>query len=94
MSGRSDFIENGGHAVCAHEERWTAYKAQLDRIERKLDDQHQRLYIGNGTPALTSVVAKHEQVLTALVWTTGTLVTAMIVAGVGLTVRAIFRGVS
>jgi hypothetical protein len=96
MSGRSDYIQghNENHEKCLHEGRWEIISAQLARIENKLDDHNKRLFLGNGTPALATTVSKHDQVLSALVWTTGTLVTSMIVAGVGLTIRAIFKGVS
>lgn len=109
-TGRSEFVENGGHPVCLHPERWQMVldeikaaraeahnEAQL--LAMKLDaitrdrDEHSRTLYGNGVPGLKETVTRHDQVLSALVWTTGTLVTSMIVAGVGLTIRAIFKGV-
>lgn len=110
-TGRAEFIEQGGHAVCLHPERWQMVldeikaaraeaKAEAAIITMKLDaiakdkDDHSRTLYGNGKAGLKETVSKHDQILTALVWTTGTLVAAMIVTGVGLTIRAIFRGLS
>jgi hypothetical protein len=52
MSGRSEFIGNGGHAVCLHTERWDVTLATMQRIERKLDHHNQKLFEGNGHEAI------------------------------------------
>jgi hypothetical protein len=66
MSGRSDFIENGGHLGCKFPERWQevhddrkAFKDILTRIEGKLDtlaNDHNhhvtKMFQGNGKPAI------------------------------------------
>lgn len=110
MSGRSEFVEAGGHSICLHPERWQMVldeikaaraeaKTEAQMLAMKLDniakikEDHNRTLYGNGVPGLKEMVTRHDQVLSALVWTTGTLVTSMIVAGVGLTIRAIFKGV-
>ena len=66
MTGRSEFVENGGHAVCHFPARWQevqddrrAFKESLERIEAmltKLSDDHdehvKKLFEGNGHPAI------------------------------------------
>ncbi len=66
MSGRSEFIENGGHLGCKFPERWQevqddrkAFREALGRIESdlqaiksKLDHHHSRMFIDNGSPSI------------------------------------------
>jgi hypothetical protein len=52
MSGRSEFIANGGHAVCLHTERWDVTLETMQRIERKLDSHNKKLFEGNGHEAI------------------------------------------
>ena len=63
---------------CIHEERWAELSKKLDRIESKLDDQHKRIWIGNGTPALNQTLRDHDQIIRIIIWVTGTVSTAVI----------------
>ena len=64
-TGRSEFVENGGHAVCLHEERWGIILAKLTKIEEKLDHHHYRMFVDNGSPSiqtrLTQGIARFEE---------------------------------
>ena len=72
---------------CLHEERWGVIKGALERIETKLDDQHKRIWVGNGAPALNATLQKHDQILSALVWVVGATATAAI----GLAIKVLFK---
>jgi hypothetical protein len=66
MSGRSDFIEHGGHTSCHFPAKWQeveddrkAVREALARIELKLadiddkvDHHHKRMFIDNGSPSI------------------------------------------
>jgi hypothetical protein len=51
---------------------------KLTRIERMVDDIHERLFVGNGKPSLTTLLDRHDQQLAALRWALGVVIVAMI----------------
>ena len=51
---------------------------KLERIERMVDDIHQRLFVGNGKPALMTLIDRHDQQLGALRYVVGALFLATI----------------
>ena len=82
------------HEVCLHPERWQEVRDALKRIEDKLDrlddshgDLHKRMFVGNGTPAMTVRIDRCERVAAAGTWIAALCVTAI----VGLIVAAIRR---
>lgn len=83
-------MNHPGGLICLHEERWSELSKKLDRIESKLDDQHKRIWVGNGVPALTQTIRDHDQTLRIITWVAGTTATAVI----GIVVALVFKGVN
>lgn len=91
-TGRSEYIQAGGHAVCLHPERWQetrdelrAVRDSLKRIEGMVKelsedhgDLHKRMFVGNGQPSIKAVVDKHDIILSALLWVTGAATSGVI----------------
>ena len=51
---------------------------KLARVERMVEDIHERLFIGNGKPSLTTLIDRHDQQLGALRWVLGVVVVAVV----------------
>ena len=51
---------------------------RLRRLERMIEDIHQRLFIGNGRPSLTTQIDRHDQQLGAIRWVLGATIVVLI----------------
>ena len=72
---------------CQHEVDWATIKLHVENSARDIADIKKCLLVGNGTPAMTTRMAKVEQIADAGRWLAGVVITAI----VGLAV-AVFSG--
>ena len=66
-------------------------KATLERIEKKLDDMHYRMFQGNGTPALMTRVDRMERVQAVGLWAVGLVTGGGIVWGAAAIVGHVIK---
>lgn len=51
---------------------------RLDEIKEQGQSTHQKLFVGNGEPALARKVDRHDLMLTAIFWLLGTIGIAVV----------------
>ena len=51
---------------------------KLARVERMVEDIHERLFVGNGKPSMMTLIDRHDQQLGALRWVLGVVVVAVV----------------
>jgi hypothetical protein len=66
-------------------------RATLERIEKSLNEIHQKLFIGNGTPALTVRVDRMERVQAVGLWAVGLVTGGGIVWGTAAIVGHVIK---
>jgi hypothetical protein len=77
------------HKACLHEDRWDGICRQQAETHLMVKDIHQRLFIGNGTPATMTRIDRLERIAAVLLWVTSTVGGACIVAIVGIIVKIV-----
>lgn len=95
----ADEKKRNGSQGMNHDERFNQIcNPVLTRIDLKLGEIHKAIFVGNGTPAITTRLAKgdeklkqHDKYFTALFWIAGAISTPLIVAGVVAGVKILLR---
>ena len=59
-------------------------RPKLDNMERKLNDIHAFIFVGNGKEAFSVRVASNTQICRVLIWMNGVFLVALITGFVGL----------
>ena len=67
-------------------------KETLERIERKLDELHGRMFVGNGTPSISVRIDRVEQVQKVALWVASALGGGGLAAGGTALFMYLFRG--
>lgn len=52
--------------------------SKLDRVEKMVEEIHERLFLGNGRPPLVTLIDRHDQQLSTLRWALGVCFVAVI----------------
>lgn len=71
------------HLVCLHEDRWAQLQADIAEIKKSTRETHDKIFVGNGTPAFTVRLDRVERVTDILTYITGAVCLAAIIAGLG-----------
>jgi hypothetical protein len=66
-------------------------KETLHRIEAKIDEMHSKMFIGNGTPAMTVRIDRLETFKAVTVWAAGLVTGGGIVWGAATIVGHVIR---
>lgn len=66
-------------------------KDTLARIERTLNEMHNKMFVGNGTPAVMVRIDRVERVVQAAMWAAGLLGGTGLVAGVSAIVLHVWK---
>lgn len=79
------------HLVCLHEERWLQMAKEIVDTKTLIQDIHDKLFIGNGTPPLTMRVDRVERFLFAIGTAIGTVILAGLVGGATVLFNHMFK---
>lgn len=74
---------SGPHVVCTKEASISAIETKVDGIQKSVE-RIEYAIVGNGQPGLKTIVAKHDQLLTGIMWVVGVIGTGVASIAVAL----------
>ena len=83
---------NNPHLICLHEERWETIRSELKEIRALSQSTHDRLFMGNGTPAVVVRLDRVERIAGALVAVVSSVAIALMIAAIIYVAKRVTEG--
>lgn len=77
--------------ACLHEDRWQEIRKDIAEIKEIALDTHGRMFIGNGTPAMSTRVDRLERILGLVSCAVGAVIMAGLISGAATLFHHLFR---